>query len=160
MQESFVYIMASKRNGKLYIGITSNLEKRVFEHKNKIMPGFTEKYEIGILVYYETFSNIEMAILREKRLKEWKRQWKIELIEKSNHKWIDLFEATFFKMPRPRLEFTPLKNGVVFKLWQCYGRLYIHIFIVLFYIFVIFDNIEYARVMRRQKYLENKTKEI
>ena len=103
MQESFIYIMASKRNGTLYIGVTSNLEKRVFEHKNKIIPGFTEKYEVGILVYYETFSNIEIAILREKRLKEWKRKWKIELIEKSNPKWIDLFEATSFKMPGPRL---------------------------------------------------------
>jgi len=103
MQESFVYIMASKRNGTLYIGVTSNLEKRVFEHKNKVIPGFTEKYEVGILVYYETFSNIEMAILREKRLKEWKRKWKIELIEKNNLKWIDLFEATYSKMPGPRL---------------------------------------------------------
>lgn len=103
MQESFVYIMASKRNGTLYIGVTSNLEKRVLEHKNKIITGFTEKYEVGILIYYETFSNIEMAILREKRLKEWERKWKIELIEKSNPKWIDLFEASFFKMPGPRL---------------------------------------------------------
>ena len=103
MQESFVYIMVIKRNGTLYIGVTSNLEKRVLEHKNKIITGFTEKYEEGILIYYETFSNIEMAILREKRLKEWKRKWKIELIEKSNPKWIDLFEASFFKMPGPRL---------------------------------------------------------
>lgn len=102
MQESFVYIMASKRNGTLYIGVTANLEKRVLEHKNKVTTGFTEKYEVVKLVYYETFSNIEMAILREKRLKEWKRKWKIELIEKSNPQWIDLFEATYFKNPGPR----------------------------------------------------------
>ena len=99
MQESFVYIIASGKNGTLYIGVTSNLERRVFEHKNKVIPGFTEKYNIGVLVYYETFSDIGMAILREKRLKE----WKIELIEKNNLKWIDLFEATYFKMPGPRL---------------------------------------------------------
>ena len=91
MQESFVYIMASKRNGKLYIGVTSNLEKRVLEHKNKMITGFTQKYDIVNLVYYETFSNIEMAIQREKRLKEWQRKWKIELIEKNNPKWIDLY---------------------------------------------------------------------
>jgi len=103
MQESFVYIMASKRNGTLYIGVTSNLEKRVFEHKNKIIPGFTEKYGVGILVYYETFSDIEIAILREKRLKEWKRKWKIELIEKNNPRWVDLFEKSYFKISGPRL---------------------------------------------------------
>ena len=101
MQESFVYIMASKKNGTIYIGITSNLEKRVLEHKNKMITGFTQKYDIVNLVYYETFSNIEMAIQREKRLKEWQRKWKIELIEKNNPKWIDLYEATYCKKPGP-----------------------------------------------------------
>ena len=102
MQESFVYIMASRKNGTLYIGVTSNLEKRVLEHKNKTIIGFTQKYNIVNLVYYETFSNIELAIQREKRLKEWQRKWKIELIEKINPKWIDLYEATYFKNPGPR----------------------------------------------------------
>ena len=97
MQESFVYIMASKKNGTIYIGVTSNLEKRVLEHKNKVTTGFTHKYEIINLVYYETFSNIELAIHREKRLKEWKRKWKIELIEKNNPDWIDLYKVTYSK---------------------------------------------------------------
>ena len=93
MKQYFVYILASKRNGTLYIGVTSNLEKRIFEHKNKLIKGFTEKYNLKILVYYEITSDINSAIRREKQLKKWNRKWKLELIEKSNPKWTDLSEG-------------------------------------------------------------------
>jgi putative endonuclease len=80
----YVYILASKRNGTLYIGITNNLEKRIYEHKNNLVEGFTKKYGVHRLVYYELFNKPDLAIQREKRLKAWKRRWKIELIEKQN----------------------------------------------------------------------------
>lgn len=90
MKSYFVYILASKKNGTLYIGVTSNLEKRVLEHKNKIVKGFTEKYNIDKLVYYEQTNQIESALTREKQLKVWKREWKINLIQKDNPDWLDL----------------------------------------------------------------------
>jgi len=74
------------------MGITNNLLKRVWEHKNKIFRGFTDKYDVNKLVYYETFENINEAILREKKLKRWKRKWKLELIEKENKNWFDLYD--------------------------------------------------------------------
>lgn len=83
--------MLVKKNGTLYIGVTSNLIKRIYEHKNKIFEGFTSTYDIVNLVYFEEVSDINSAILREKQLKKWKRQWKINLIEKSNPQWDDLF---------------------------------------------------------------------
>jgi putative endonuclease len=86
-----VYILASKRNGTLYIGVTSDLIKRVWQHKNNLVEGFTEKYRVHRLVYYEQHENAESAIRREKRLKEWKRQWKLALIEKDNAEWEDLY---------------------------------------------------------------------
>ena len=91
MKQYYVYILASRRDGILYIGVTNNLLKRVYEHKNNIVRGFTEKYNVHILVYYETYTNIYDAITREKRMKKWKRKWKIELIEKSNSQWRDLY---------------------------------------------------------------------
>ena len=91
MKTYFVYIIASKRNGTLYIGVTSNLVKRVYEHKNKLVEGFTKKYNVHILVSYEAIEDINSAIKREKQLKKWKRQWKIELIEKNNPNWRDLY---------------------------------------------------------------------
>jgi len=91
MKQYFVYILASKRNGTLYIGLTNNLIKRVYEHKNDLVDGFTKKYGVHNLVYYEVYSNIDDAILREKRIKKWKRQWKIKLIEKENPLWTDLY---------------------------------------------------------------------
>jgi putative endonuclease len=87
-----VYILASKRNGTLYIGVTSNLVKRVWEHKNNLVAGFTRRYGIHQLVWYEIHETMESAITREKRLKNWKRQWKIELIESSNPNWQDLYK--------------------------------------------------------------------
>jgi putative endonuclease len=92
MEQYYVYILASKRNGTLYIGVTNNLAKRVYEHKSNLVEGFTQKYKVHNLVYYEVYRNIQDAILREKRMKKWKRQWKVELIEKDNPQWDDLFE--------------------------------------------------------------------
>ena len=86
-----VYILASKRNGTLYIGVTSELVKRIWEHKNNMVEGFTKRYNVHQLVWYELHGNMESAITREKRLKDWKRKWKLELIESSNPKWEDLY---------------------------------------------------------------------
>ncbi|HUT46981.1 MAG TPA: GIY-YIG nuclease family protein [Sedimentisphaerales bacterium] len=91
MRQYYVYILASKKNGTLYIGVTNNLLKRVYEHRNNFVEGFTQKYCIHNLVYYEVYSDILDDITREKRMKKWKRQWKIELIEKSNPQWRDLY---------------------------------------------------------------------
>ena len=87
----YIYILANKRNGTLYIGVTSNLIKRVYEHKKNLVDGFTKKYSIHKLVYYEITDDIESAIRREKQLKKWNRKWKLHLIENSNPKWIDLY---------------------------------------------------------------------
>jgi len=91
MRQYYIYILASKRNGTLYIGVTNNLLKRVYEHKNDLLSGFTRRYNVHNLVYYEVYSDIFDAIVREKQMKKWKRQWKIELIEKSNPQWRDLY---------------------------------------------------------------------
>jgi len=87
-----VYILASKRNGTLYIGVTSDLAKRIWEHKNNVIEGFTKRYNIHRLVWYELHENMESAINREKQMKEWKRRWKLELIENSNPDWQDLYD--------------------------------------------------------------------
>ena len=86
----FVYILASKRNGTLYIGVTNNLARRLSEHKARLVPGFTRKYAVDQLVYFEAFSSILDARAREHALKRWNRAWKIALIEKSNPGWRDL----------------------------------------------------------------------
>ena len=91
MKQYFVYILASKRNGTLYLGITNNLLKRVHEHKNNLIEGFTKRYSVHDLVYYEVYNDIYDAIAREKRVKKWKRRWKIELIETFNPEWEDLY---------------------------------------------------------------------
>jgi putative endonuclease len=83
--------MASRRNGTLYVGVTSDLMKRVWEHKNNVVEGFTKRYGIHHLVWYELHPTMESAILREKTIKEWKRSWKMEMIEKSNPEWQDLY---------------------------------------------------------------------
>lgn len=86
-----VYILANRRNGTLYTGMTSDLIKRVWEHKNNKVEGFTSRYGIHMLVWYETHQMISSAIAREKALKEWKRKWKLALIEKNNPNWLDLY---------------------------------------------------------------------
>jgi len=87
-----VYIMASSSNGTLYIGVTSDLVKRAWQHKNEVIKGFTEKYTVHLLVWYEVHENIESAISREKALKKWNRIWKLRLIEQFNPDWQDLYE--------------------------------------------------------------------
>jgi putative endonuclease len=88
----YIYILASQKNGTLYIGVTNDLERRVLEHKQKVNEGFTSKYNLNLLVCFESFQYINDAILREKRLKKWNRQWKINLIEEENKEWNDLSE--------------------------------------------------------------------
>lgn len=90
-KQYYVYIMASKRDGMLYIGVTSDLIKRVYEHKNDLTDGFTNKYHIHNLVYFEVTEDINSAITREKQLKKWNRAWKTALIEKNNPEWRDLY---------------------------------------------------------------------
>ena len=92
MSESlyYVYILASKRNGTLYVGVTSDLVKRVCEHKNSLVNGFTKKYHVHNLVYFETTDDVNSAIRREKQLKKWERKWKVGLIEEGNPQWRDL----------------------------------------------------------------------
>ncbi len=89
----FVYILASKRNGTLYIGVTNDLIRRVWEHREGVAEGFTKKYGVKMLVYFEVFEDVHAAIHRETRLKKWKRQWKMDLIQKGNLEWKDLYDS-------------------------------------------------------------------
>lgn len=89
----FVYLMASKRSGTLYLGVTNDIARRAHEHKSKQNPGFTTRYEVDRLVWYEQFEDIRDAIDREKGLKKWRRAWKITLIEDANPEWKDLYEG-------------------------------------------------------------------
>ena len=91
LKQPCVYILASQRNGTLYIGVTSDLIKRVWEHKNNVVEGFTKRYGVHLLVWYEVHSTMEAAIGREKAIKEWKRQWKLNLIGRTNPNWKDLY---------------------------------------------------------------------
>jgi putative endonuclease len=87
-----VYIFASKRNGTLYIGVTSNLQKRAWEHKNDLVEGFTRRYGVHRLVYFELHEDMISAIRREKQMKKWNRTWKLQLIERQNPRWNDLWQ--------------------------------------------------------------------
>jgi putative endonuclease len=89
-KQYFVYLLASKPYGTLYVGVTSNLIQRVFQHREGLVDGFTKKYDVHKLVYYEVHLDIREAILREKRIKKWNRQWKINLIEQNNPHWVNL----------------------------------------------------------------------
>ena len=91
MKQYYVYILASKKNGTLYIGVTNDLIRRTYEHKEGLSDGFTKKYNVKLLVYYEIHSDINEAIKREKAMKKWLRKWKIELIEKTNPEWKDMY---------------------------------------------------------------------
>jgi putative endonuclease len=93
MSQYFVYIMASERNGTLYIGVTNELNRRVYEHRHGTVDGFTKKYHVHTLVYYETCGDAYQAIVREKQLKRWNRKWKLRLIEEFNPTWKDLSES-------------------------------------------------------------------
>jgi len=92
MLNHYVYILASQKNGTLYIGNTIDLKRRVYEHKSKMVEGFTKKYNVHTLVYFEHFEDRWAAADRERKLKNWKRQWKIDLIEGSNSAWSDLYD--------------------------------------------------------------------
>ena len=94
----FVYILASRKHGTLYTGVTSDLPGRVYEHKAGLSGGFTAKHRVHHLVYFEMFGMIDDAIKREKQLKRWRREWKINLIERHNPGWIDLFDGIFHQM--------------------------------------------------------------
>ena len=92
MKQPCVYILASRRNGTLYVGVTSNVIQRVWQHKNDLVEGFTKRYRVHTLVWYESHETMESAIAREKAIKEWQRGWKLDLIEKGNPEWKDLYE--------------------------------------------------------------------
>ena len=92
MPQYYVYILASQRNGTLYIGVTSDLAKWVYEHKQNLVDGFSKKYNVHELVYYDVHYEIEEAITREKQIKKWNRQWKLRLIEEKNPGWKDLYD--------------------------------------------------------------------
>jgi len=89
----WIYIMASKRNGTLYVGVTNDIARRAWEHREGLVTGFTRKYDVKMLVYYELFEDISAAIHRETRLKKWKREWKKNLIQKKNLEWEDLYDT-------------------------------------------------------------------
>ena len=93
MRQPCVYILASQRNGTLYVGVTSDLIQRVWQHKNDVVEGFTRRYGVHALVWYEECGTMEAGICREKAIKEWKRAWKIKAIEEFNPEWRDLYEA-------------------------------------------------------------------
>jgi putative endonuclease len=95
MKQPCVYILASKNNGTLYIGVTSNLIKRAWEHRNSVIEGFTKKYHVNSLVWFELHQTMDTAITREKQMKKWRRDWKIKLIEKDNPAWTDLYPSIF-----------------------------------------------------------------
>ena len=92
-REYFVYLLASQRNGTLYVGVTNDLSRRIWEHREGSPSGFTRKYRVTMLVYYESFQDVDYAIRREKTLKRWRRAWKIQLIEAENPQWLDLYET-------------------------------------------------------------------
>jgi len=91
-KRGYVYLLASQRNGTLYVGVTSDLQRRVWEHKNDLHDGFTKRYGVHRLVYYEVHDDIRDALVREKRIKKWRRSWKLELVEALNPTWRDLYE--------------------------------------------------------------------
>jgi putative endonuclease len=103
----FVYILASRRNGTLYIGVTNDVIHRTWQHKSDLVDGFTKKYGVHILVWFEMHNDVNAAIAREKKLKKWKRAWKIELIEKTNSGWNDLYERLLGEIALPDIPGSP-----------------------------------------------------
>jgi putative endonuclease len=93
MKQPVVYILASQRNGTLYVGVTSNLVARTWQHRNHVVEGFTSRYDVTLLVWYELHETMESAILREKQIKKWNRAWKLRLIQESNPRWLDLWDS-------------------------------------------------------------------
>jgi putative endonuclease len=97
----YVYILASRRNGTLYVGVTNDAMRRTWEHRNELVEGFTKKHGVHILVWYELYEDIAVAIAREKQLKKWNRAWKIKAIEKSNSGWNDLYDRLLGEIMLP-----------------------------------------------------------
>ncbi len=95
MKSPAIYILSNRPNGVLYIGVTSNLPNRIWQHRRGYLDGFSKQYRTHLLVYYEQFDDMHSAIAREKQLKHWKRTWKIELIERENPDWLDLYSSLF-----------------------------------------------------------------
>ena len=89
----YVYLMANRKHGTLYVGVTNNLVRRIYEHKTNAVPGFTSQYEVHSLVWFETYDDPSNAIAREKEIKKWRREWKISAIERNNPEWVDLYEG-------------------------------------------------------------------
>ncbi len=100
----YVYILASARNGTLYVGVTSDLLRRISEHRQSLMPGFTTRYGVSVLVWYEQSADIVTAISREKAIKRWRRDWKLALIETTNPDWLDLWPSLCGEAPGPKLQ--------------------------------------------------------
>ncbi len=128
-----VYMLASRRNGTLYIGVTSDLVKRVWEHRNDLAEGFTKRYGVHTLVWYELHEEMPSAIAREKAMKEWKRRWKLDLIERDNPEWRDLYENVlgldsgsgletcrdrFRETVNPPVVVTAYRTGKITKYWR------------------------------------------
>ncbi len=101
-KRGYVYILASKRNGTLYVGVTSNLTKRVWQHREGLVESFTKRYGVHRLVYVEEHSDVRDALERERQLKKWNRAWKLELIERENPAWADLYEPLVSGPPLPQ----------------------------------------------------------
>ena len=95
VQASYVYLMANRRNGTIYLGVTSNLQKRAYEHRNGVVDGFSKQHGCTLLVWYEVFDDLQEARRRELQMKKWQRAWKLELIERENPQWKDLFDTLF-----------------------------------------------------------------
>ena len=93
MKYPCVYILASEKNGTLYTGVTSDIVQRIYQHKHKLVEGFTKKYDVNLLVYYEQHAVMETAIIKENQIKKWNRQWKMNLIERDNPDWLDLYDS-------------------------------------------------------------------
>ena len=102
MKPYYVYILASKKNGTLYLGVTNDIARRIYEHKNNLVDGFTKKYSVHCLVYFEVCEDVRVAIQREKNIKKWRRRWRIELIEKNNPDWRDLYFEVIDGFPLSR----------------------------------------------------------
>jgi len=96
VHQYYLYVLTNKKNGTLYVGVTNDLERRMYEHKHKLVDGFTKKYGLDRLVYFEVFQYVSDAIKREKNIKKWKRQWKIDLIEQDNPYWEDLTKDWYY----------------------------------------------------------------
>lgn len=112
MKAPAVYILASQRNGTLYIGVTSDLIQRIWQHREGVVEGFTEQYEVKTLVWYEQHETMESAISREKQLKKWNRDWKLRLIEKQNPQWLDLWpEITGASLSSPDTSIKPFPSS-------------------------------------------------